>query len=141
MLFFWTFYSPRNLKTILLSCIHIILKNVFCESNKNIRIISEGSCDGSDYAKNAALNHSNKWQFKYIHIEYSIELNSKIKIFQNVTVFAVHQIKKMLAWWLEETSLKNITNITVYKYLTGSVQLKREWEFAYWPGMFTHTRN
>ncbi len=38
--------------------------------------------------------------------------------------FLLYIRSKMLAWWLEETSLKNITNITVYKYLTGSVQLK-----------------
>ncbi len=48
-------FTKETWKQFYSAVFNIILKNVFCESNKNIRIISEGSCDESDYAKNSAF--------------------------------------------------------------------------------------
>ncbi len=55
MLFFWTFYLSKKPKQILLSCFQHNNNNVFWAANQNIRMISEGSCDWINDAKNSAL--------------------------------------------------------------------------------------
>ncbi len=57
---------------------------------RNVRMISEGSCDMSNDAENSALHHKNKLHFK-------INSNRKqffiVIIFHNITDFTVFFIK------------------------------------------------
>ncbi len=55
----------------------------FSAGNQNIRMISEGSCDRSNDAKNLGLITGINYILKYIQIE----------IFHNITALAVFWIK------------------------------------------------
>ncbi len=80
--------SIRNLKIVLLSCFQHNTNNIyFWEANKNIRIISEGSCDWSNDAKHSAWNHRNKLHFKI----YSNRIL--------IAIIKVWQTAEYSIWW------------------------------------------
>ncbi len=76
----------------------VIIKNTYWAQNQHIRMISEGSCDTEDRSNgcwNSPLPTENS-DFKMV------------VIFHNNTAFTVFMIKQMQAWWVEETSFKNV---------------------------------
>ncbi len=97
----------------------LVIINVCWAANQYIRMISERSCDTTDWsndAENSALHHSNKYNFKFVLKQKTTFLI--VRIFHNFIVF--------IYFWSNKCSLsenktllsKTWINLTVPKLCT-----------------------